>query len=50
MWGCPYLTDADVVAPLAFNNRRIVIDVQDIDGEGVICVSGSRAIVTGTHL
>lgn len=45
-----YLTDANVVAPLAFNNRCIVIDIQDVDGEGVVCVSGRRAVVNGTHL
>ncbi len=46
----PYLTYADVVAPLAFNNRCVVIDVQDVDGEGVICVSWRWATVDGTHL
>ncbi len=50
MWVRPYLAYANIVAPLAFNNRCIVIDVQDVDGEGVVCVSGWRAIVDGTHL
>lgn len=35
----PYLTNADVVAPQASNNRCIVIDVQDVDGEGMVCES-----------
>lgn len=35
----PYLTYTDVVAPLAFDNGCVVIDVQDVDGEGVVCVS-----------
>lgn len=46
----PYLAYADIVAPLAFNNRCIVIDIQDVDGEGVVWVSGRWAIVDGTHL
>lgn len=35
-----YLTYANIVALLAFNNRGIVIDIQDVDGEGVVRVSG----------
>lgn len=46
----PYLAYADIVALLAFNNRCIIIDVQDVDGEGVVCVSGRWAIVACTHL
>lgn len=36
----PHLTDADVVAPLALNHRGVVVNVQDVDGEGVIRMSG----------
>lgn len=35
-----YLIYANIVALLAFNNRGIVIDIQDVDGEGVVRVSG----------
>ena len=35
-----YLTNANVVAPLVFNKGRVVIDIQDVDGERVVCVSG----------
>jgi len=38
--GRAYLTDADVVAPLAFDDGRVVVDVQDVDGEGVVRVPG----------
>lgn len=49
-WVCSYLTYANIVALLAFNNRCIVIDIQDVDGEGVVSVSGRRAIVSSPHL
>lgn len=45
-----YLTYANIVAPLAFNHRRIVVDVQDVDGQRVVGVSGRRTIVNGAHL
>lgn len=49
-WVHPYLIHADVVAPLALNNWRIIINVQYVDGERVVHVSGRWAIVSGTDL
>lgn len=47
---CSYLTYANVVALLAFNNRWVVIDIQDVDGERVVGVSGRGVIVSSPHL
>lgn len=47
---CSHLAYANIVALLAFNNRRIVIDIQDVDGERVVSVSGRGAIVSSPHL
>lgn len=49
-WVCSYLTYANIIALLAFNNRRIVIDIQDVDGEGVVGVSGRWAIISSPYL
>lgn len=45
-----YLADADVVASWVFNNGRVVVDVQDVDGEREVRVPGGRAVVHGAHL
>lgn len=47
---CSYLAYANIVALLAFNNRWVVIDIQDVDGERVVSVSGRGVIVSSPHL
>ena len=48
--GGPHLADADVVAPPALHHGRVVVDVQDVDGEGVVREPGGGAVVHGPHL
>lgn len=45
-----YLTDTDVVAPRALHDRSIIIDIQDVDGEWVVCEPGRWTIICGTNL
>jgi len=48
--GVTHLAHANVVAAAALDDGRVVVDVQDVDGQRVVRVPGRGAVVRGAHL
>ena len=46
----PHLTDGDVVAARALDDRPVIVHVQDVDGQKVVSVARGGAIIQSPHL